>query len=104
MINHMRGAPLKTNVKKPISTEITIPVTSTGPAMINIFEQRPPIIPSRLCSMAGDIIELAKPVIGIIAPAPPNSLILSYTPMQVRVDAIKNKDTETRLLIVDSDR
>lgn len=55
----------------------TIPTTITGPAMVNIFTQIPYIIPSCLNSIAGEVIEFEKPVIGTIEPPPANLPILS---------------------------
>ena len=46
-----------------------IPYTSTGPATVNIFAPTPMINPSDLYSIAGETIELAKPVIGTIVPS-----------------------------------
>lgn len=46
------------------------PYTNTGPAILNKFAPTPVTYPSFLNSIAGDTIEFAKPVIGIIDPAP----------------------------------
>ena len=48
----------------------TVPKTITGPAITNILAHIPNTIPSFLNSIAGLTIELEKPVIGIIVPAP----------------------------------
>ncbi len=64
-----------------------IPVTMTGPAIVNIFTQTPNITPSLLNSSAGDATELEKPLMGTMEPAPAKLPILSYTPIPVRKDA-----------------
>ncbi len=46
-----------------------MPNTSTGPATVNIFPPTPITYPSDLYSIAGETIELAKPVIGIKEPS-----------------------------------
>ena len=61
------------------------PYTNTGPAILNKLAPTPITYPSFLNSMAGDTIEFAKPVIGIIDPAPANFPIRSYTPNPVRI-------------------
>ena len=61
----------------PTIIDPTVPITITGPATVNIFTQRPKIKPSFLNSKAGLAIELAKPVIGIMLPAPAKFPILS---------------------------
>ena len=71
----------------------TTPLTITGPATVNIFTHKPKIKPSRLYSIAGDAIEFAKPVIGIIVPAPANFAMSSNTPSAVKKHAIKIKTT-----------
>ena len=60
----------------PTIMEAEIPNTSTGPATVNIFPPTPITYPSDLYSIAGETIELAKPVIGIKEPAPANFPIL----------------------------
>ena len=50
--------------------ELVIPYTNTGPATLNILLPRPRIKPSLLNSIAGDTILFAKPVIGMVEPAP----------------------------------
>ena len=49
-----------------------IPKTKTGPATVNILPPTPMTYPSDLYSIAGETIELAKPVIGTKEPAPAN--------------------------------
>ena len=66
-----------------------IPYTNTGPAILNKFAPTPITYPSFLNSIAGDTIEFAKPVIGIIDPAPALLPIRSYTPSPVRKEPIK---------------
>lgn len=61
-----------------------IPYTNTGPAILNKFAPTPVTYPSFLNSIAGDTIEFANPVIGIIDPAPALFPIRSYTPKPVR--------------------
>ena len=68
----------------PHITEVDIPKTRTGPAIVNIFAAIPSTKPSLLNSMAGDTIEFAKPVIGTIVPAPANFASLLYTSSPVR--------------------
>ena len=60
----------------PTIIDAEIPKTKTGPATINILLPTPMIYPSDLYSIAGDTIELAKPVIGTKEPAPANLPIL----------------------------
>ena len=60
----------------PIITDVEIPNTSTGPATVNIFPPTPITYPSDLYSIAGETMELAKPVIGTNDPAPANFPIL----------------------------
>ena len=60
-----------------------IPYTNTGPAILNKFAPTPVTYPSFLNSIAGDTIEFANPVIGIIDPAPALFPIRSYTPKPV---------------------
>ena len=73
----------------PTMTLATVPQTITGPATMNIFAHTPKIMPSFLYSSAGLAIELAKPVIGTIVPAPAKLPILSKTPIAVKKVAIK---------------
>ena len=61
-----------------------IPYTNTGPAILNKLAPTPKTNPSLLYSIAGDTIELANPVIGIIDPAPALFPIKSYTPNPVK--------------------
>ena len=68
-----------------------IPYTNTGPAILNKFAPTPVTYPSFLNSIAGDTIEFAKPVIGIIDPAPALLPIRSYTPNPVKNAPIKIK-------------
>ena len=66
-----------------------MPVTITGPAIVNILTHKPKIQPSFLYSSAGLAMEFEKPVIGTIEPAPANVPMRSYTPMPVKNDAKK---------------
>ena len=62
---------------------------------MNIFAPTPITYPSDLYSIAGETIELAKPVIGISEPAPANLPIRLNTFSAVR-KALKNiKEMET---------
>ena len=74
----------------PTITLATVPQTITGPAILNIFEHTPKIIPSFLYSSAGLAIELAKPVIGTKEPAPANFPILLNMLSPVKKALIKN--------------
>ena len=91
------------NIKKIIPTKIEadIPNTSTGPATVNIFPPTPIIYPSDLYSIAGDTIELAKPVIGIKEPAPANFPILLNRFSPVRNADIPINKMETIVLEVE---
>ena len=60
----------------PYITEPLIQYTRTGPATLNILAPIPKTNPSDLYSIAGDTIELEKPVIGTIEPAPATFPIL----------------------------
>ena len=51
---------------------VTTPNKITGPAMVKILHPTPNTWPSALYSIAGETTELAKPVMGTRAPAPPN--------------------------------
>ena len=53
-----------------------IPYRITGPAMVNILQPIPNTCPSFWYSTAGAVTELAKPVMGTKAPAPPHLAIL----------------------------
>ena len=53
---------------RPTKIEVDIPYTRTGPATVNILAPTPITYPSDLYSVAGDIIELANPVIGTKLP------------------------------------
>ena len=66
-----------------------MPYTRTGPATVNILAPTPITYPSDLYSIAGDTIELAKPVMGIKEPAPANFPILLNIFNPVR-NALKN--------------
>ena len=48
----------------PIITDVPIPYTRTGPAIVNIFAATPKINPSFLNSIAGDTTAFENPVIG----------------------------------------
>ena len=52
--------------------------------MVNIFPPTPMIWPSDLCSIAGDTIAFAKPVIGTREPAPANLANLLYKCREVK--------------------
>ena len=67
----------------PIITELPIPYTRTGPAIVNIFAATPNTKPSFLNSIAGETTALEKPVIGTTVPAPPKSASLLYVPVPV---------------------
>ena len=75
--------------------DVEIPKTRTGPATVNIFPPTPITYPSDLYSMAGETIELAKPVIGIKEPAPANFPILLkiFNPVRKALIPIKRIDT-----------
>lgn len=75
--------------------EVEIPNTKTGPAIVNIFPPTPKIYPSDLYSMAGETIELAKPVIGIKDPAPADLPILLKMFKPVKKEAIPINIIET---------
>ena len=79
----------------PTKIEAEIPKTSTGPATVNIFPPTPITYPSDLYSIAGETIELAKPVIGIKEPAPANFPILLNKFKPVRKAAIPINNMET---------
>ena len=85
------------NIKYMIPTimEAEIPNTSTGPATVNIFPPTPITYPSDLNSIAGETIELAKPVIGIKDPAPANFPILLNRFNPVKNAAIPINKMET---------
>lgn len=79
----------------PTIMEAEIPNTSTGPATVNIFPPTPITYPSDLYSIAGETIELAKPVIGIKEPAPANFPILLNRFNPVKNAAIPINKMET---------
>ena len=54
----------------PITIDVKVPYTITGPAIRNIFADIPKTIPSFLNSIAGETTEFAKPVMGTMVPAP----------------------------------
>ena len=81
--------PTKSLAINPTKTALEIPNTRTGPATVNIFAPTPITKPSDLYSIAGEIIELAKPVIGIREPAPANFPILLKIFIAVK-KALKN--------------
>src|SRR5690554_1998468 len=56
---------------KPTIKPTTTAKTMTGPAMTKSLDVKPVIIPSRRKSMALETMELANPVMGMAAPAPP---------------------------------
>ena len=76
-----KGAVYTTPINVPIqymtpSTQLAnTPYKITGPAMVNILHPIPNTWPSFLYSMAGAATELANPVMGTNAPAPPQSAI-----------------------------
>ena len=72
-----------------------MPKVSTGPAMENIFTQVPRTKPSVLNSMAGEAMELAKPVMGTRVPAPANLAIFSNRRQAVRATPRKTREMET---------
>ena len=60
---------------------------------MNIFDATPVIKPSLFASIAGEVTEFEKPVIGTRAPPPPNLAILSNTPIPVNKLDKKIKNT-----------
>ena len=70
---------------------VKIPYRITGPAMVKIFAPTPKTWPSFLYSMAGAATELANPVIGTRAPAPPKvtSLWYRFSPVSRALRAIR---------------
>ena len=56
----------------PKSQLLKSPYKITGPAMVKILHPIPNTCPSALYSIAGAATELANPVMGTSAPAPPN--------------------------------
>ena len=79
----------------------SIPKTKTGPATVNIFPPTPITYPSDLYSIAGETIELAKPVIGTKEPAPANFPILLNKLRPVKNAEIPISKMETIVLEVD---
>ena len=65
-----------------------MPYVQTLPIKENIFPPIPNIKPSAFPSRADDVIELAKPEIGIIAPALAILAKLSKTPKHVKTNEI----------------
>ena len=61
-----------TQYTTPSAQLVTIPYKITGPAIVKILQPIPKTCPSFLYSIAGAATELAKPVIGTSAPAPPH--------------------------------
>lgn len=61
--------------RKPRTQVVKIPYSMTGPAMVKILHPIPNTCPSFLYSMAGAATELANPVMGTSAPAPPHFAI-----------------------------
>ena len=57
---------------------VTIPYKITGPAIVKILHPIPYTCPSVLYSIADATTELANPVIGTSAPAPPHFTSLPY--------------------------
>lgn len=82
----------------PIKTEAEIPKTRTGPATVNIFAPTPITYPSDLYSIAGETMELAKPVIGTKVPAPANFPIRLKMLIPVKIAVIPIKTMETTVL------
>ncbi len=66
-----------------------MPYTRTGPAMVNSRAPVPSTQPSGVNSMAGEVMALAKPVIGTPVPAPAYRAMRSNTPIPVS-SAVKN--------------
>ena len=81
--------------------EAEIPYTSTGPATVNIFAPTPITYPSDLYSIAGDTMELAKPVIGTSEPAPANFPILLkiFNPVRKALIPIKIIEAMTEFIL-----
>ena len=80
--------------------EVEIPNTRTGPATVNILLPTPITYPSDLYSIAGETMELAKPVIGTKEPAPANFPILLKTLIAVKKAVATIKIMETMVLLV----
>lgn len=78
--------------------DVLIPYTSTGPATWNSLAPTPRTNPSLLNSMAGEAMELAKPVIGTMEPAPANLPIRLYT-----LIAVKKMPIKTSVILVTED-
>ena len=85
----------------PTITEADIPKTKTGPATVNIFPPTPITYPSDLNSIAGETIELAKPVIGTSEPAPANFPILLkiFSPVKSAEIPINTMETIVELAV-----
>ena len=66
-----------------------MPKSMTGPATVNILAPTPKTYPSLAESIASDTTAFANPVTGTSVPAPAILAILSKTPTDVRIDAIK---------------
>jgi len=66
-----------------------MPKTSTGPAIWNIFAPTPKTRPSLLNSIAGETMELAKPVMGTSVPAPAWRAIGANHPSEVSTAAAR---------------
>ncbi len=58
--------------RNPSAQLVNIPYRITGPAMVKILHPMPKTCPSFLYSIAGAATELANPVMGTSAPAPPH--------------------------------
>ena len=65
-----------THKQSPNTQLEKIPYNITGPAMVKILQPIPKTCPSFRYSTAGAVTELANPVIGTNAPAPPHFAIL----------------------------
>lgn len=80
-----------------------MPNTSTGPAILNILAPMPNTCPSALNSIAGDTIELEKPVMGTNVPAPANLAIFEKSPSDVKIAAAAINTIEAVVLEVSSE-
>ena len=81
----------------PYTTLAVTPNTSTGPATVKSFAPRPVMKPSLLNSIAGDTMELAKPVMCTSIPAPACLERSSYQPRAVSVAEINIRLMDTAM-------
>lgn len=65
--------------------------------MVKILQPTPKTCPSFLYSMAGEATELANPVMGTSAPAPPNLTMGAYRPKPVKRTLRKTRIKEQKL-------